>query len=64
MFRAIGANPNIEQLSVQGKLEAGHRLGAITALSNVSLENVAIKADEASCLRMLDWAANTQGLLE
>jgi hypothetical protein len=61
VFRAIGANSNIAQLSVEGPLAAGHRghrLGVIAALSNSSLKNVAIKADEASCLRMLDWAAD------
>jgi hypothetical protein len=57
VFRSVGANSNIKQLSVAGQLAEGHRLGVSIALSNASLENVEIRADEASCLRMLDWAA-------
>jgi hypothetical protein len=61
VFSAVGVNSSIEQLSVCGNLVAGHRHGVTTALSNVSLENVEIKANEASCLHMLDWAAVAHG---
>ena len=63
VFRAIGANSNIKQLSVRGELAAGHRYrhGMITALSNPSLNDVKIAAHEASCLHMLDCAAEASG---
>ena len=63
VFRAIGANSSIKHLSVKGRLNDKHRPGVITALSNASLEHVTIKADELSCLRMLDWAADTGPVL-
>ena len=57
VFRAVGHNPQIKHLAVEGELTEEHRASVMIALTNVQVENVHIMASEKSCMRVLDWQA-------